>query len=153
CGRRTGLAAEDRVHDRSENTHRLLPIYLQMPWGVSGAFVGPAAPDRGSQCDSTPQATGLPMRQSPKLEQDNDRNRAYVRLNSLRHGQFGFLCVWSDRDRFAGTAQRCPSRGTGLRPLPPWETTTMATPYQGNVTNVGGADAAGEPVVRTIGIS
>src|ERR1700752_2333503 len=29
----------------------------------------------------------------------------------------------------------------------------MATQYQGNVTNVGGADAAGAPVVRTIGIS
>ena len=29
----------------------------------------------------------------------------------------------------------------------------MATPYQGNVTNVAAADAAGVPVVRSIGIS
>ena len=29
----------------------------------------------------------------------------------------------------------------------------MATPYQGNVTNVGAAGAAGGPVVRSIGIS
>src|SRR5262249_15233506 len=33
------------------------------------------------------------------------------------------------------------------------ETATMATPYQGNVTNVGPADATGGPVVRSIGIS
>ena len=58
-----------------------------------------------------------------------------------------------DRDRFPGTAQQCHSRGTSLRPLPLRETTTMATPYQGNVTNVGAPGATEGPVVRTIGIS
>src|SRR5205085_8933135 len=29
---RAGLAAEDRVHDRSENTHASLPMNLKMPW-------------------------------------------------------------------------------------------------------------------------
>src|SRR4029453_19115516 len=32
CRRRTGFAAEDCVHDRSENTHASLPINLKMPW-------------------------------------------------------------------------------------------------------------------------
>src|SRR5690349_7728689 len=60
--------------------------------------------------------------------------------------------VWSDRDRLTGTAQQCHSRGMTARPSSRRETTAMATPYQGNVTNVGATDGAG-PVVRTIGIS
>src|SRR5690242_2811370 len=97
AGRRTARRcraslAEDRVHDRSENTHRSLPINLKMPWGfVALSWFSGSTLAGGSQINSTLPPTGLPMRQSPKLEQDSGHNWEYHLISSSRHGQFSFL--------------------------------------------------------------
>jgi hypothetical protein len=58
------------------------------------------------------------MRQSPKLEQDNGGIWEYADANSSRHGQFGFLRIWSDRDRFDGNGAFVPFAWRKLRRCP-----------------------------------